>query len=127
MSVVLILAAAMFVTACSDTNPLAPFEPEIVNNADAFQFQITGADNVTVSRSYTWHNTMTRGSIDHSTSVTGGSASVIVLDADGTEVYRSVLKASGTEQSSVGTAGDWTVQVVFSRFDGTANFRVEKL
>ena len=124
--ILLLLAVASMVSGCDD-DPLAAFEPEIINDADAFQFQVTGAENVTVTRSYTWTNSLTRASIDHSTSRTGGSATVVVSDADGTEVYRSPMKASGTDPSEPGTAGDWTVQVIFTDFDGTANFRVEKL
>ena len=124
----LLLIGALFANACSDDeNPLAPFEPEIINNADAFQFQITGANNVTVTRSYTWNNATTGATIDHSTARTGGTATVVILDADGTEVYRSAMLASGSGASAVGTAGAWVVQVIFSAFDGTANFRVEKL
>ncbi len=127
-TLILVAALALFTTSCSDeTNPLAAFEPEIVNDADAFQFQITDATNVSVTRSWTWNNTATRGTVDHSTALTGGSATVVIQDAAGLEVYRSAMMASANEQTSAGTAGDWTVTVVFSDFDGTANFRVEKL
>ena len=130
ISLILLLGFALFVGACgSDEVPnlLAPFEPEIVNNADSFQFQITGATNVTVIRSYVWTNITTGATINHSTTHTDGTGTVVVLDAEGTEVYRSSLKASGTEQSQTGMAGAWMVQVIFSNFDGTANFRIEKL
>lgn len=123
-----LLAVLFLFTGCDDEdNALAPFEPEIVNTADAFQFQITDARNVSVDRSYTWNNTNTRGSVDHSTSRTDGAGTVVILDADGTEVYRSAMRASGSDQTDVGVAGDWTVRVIFEVFDGTANFRVEKL
>ena len=123
---ILLAVVALSTGACSDDNPLAPFEPEIVNDADAFQFQVTGAQNVTVNKSYVWTNATAGASIDHSTALTDGSATVVVLDGEGTEVYRSALKASGTEQSRDGAAGQWTVQVIMSGFDGTANFRVQK-
>ncbi len=114
------------VTGCGSDNTLAPFEPEIVTTADAFQFQITDAKDVTVLRSYVWDNASTIATIDHSTALTGGSASVVVQDANDVEVYRSDLKASGTETSSAGAAGAWTVTVSMSSFDGSANFRVEQ-
>ena len=110
-----------------DANPLAAFEPEIINTADAFQFQITDAANVTVTRSYTWDNTATRATIDHSTATLGGSASVVILDVDSTQVYSSGLVASANEPSESGTPGVWIVRVTFSNFSGTANFRVQKL
>ena len=123
----LLLLSGLFAGGCSQDNPLAPFEPEIVNDADAFQFQITGATDVTVTRSYTWANPAAGATIDHSTFRTDGSATVVLYDADGTEVYRSALKASGLEQSDPGVAGNWVVKIILSSFDGTANFRVEKM
>ena len=124
---ILSLAVVLIAAGCGNDNPLAPFEPEIVTDADAFQFQITDAKDVTVTRSYVWSNAAGSATIDHSTSLTDGSATVVILDGDGKEVYRSTLKASGLDQSDTGTAGNWTVQVVFLGFDGTANFRVEQL
>jgi len=123
-----LIGACLLAAGCnSDSNPLAPFSPEIISNADAFQFQITDGKNVTVTETYSWANPTNGVSVDHSTAKTDGTARMVVRDADGVEIYSSDLKASGSEQSSAGTPGDWTVQVVFSGFDGTANFRVEKL
>jgi len=98
-----------------------------MNKADSFQFQITHAANVTTTLNYTWNNTGTRATINHATALTRGTAAVIILDANGTEVYSSNLKASGTETSVAGTAGGWTIKVSFGNFSGTANFRAEKL
>ena len=123
----LMLAAILAAGCGGDSNPLAPFEPEIVSNADSFQFQITDGKNVTVTEIYTWTNPAVAVSVDHSTAKSDGSASMVIRDAAGVQVYSSDLKASGTDQSAVGEPGDWTVQVFFTDFDGTANFRVEKL
>ncbi len=124
----LIVTAGLLIAGCGgDSNPLAPFEPEIVSNADAFQFQITGGKNVSVTETYTWTNPTNGVSVDHSTAKTDGAASVVIRDAEGLQVYSSEMKASGTEQSIAGAPGDWMVQVIFTDFDGTANFRVEKL
>ena len=108
-------------------NGLQYFQPEVINNADAFQFQITDGVNVTAVVSYPWTNTGTQATINHSTATTGGSATVTLFDADSIQVYTSGLVASATDQSSAGTTGTWYVQVVLTNFDGTANFRVEKL
>jgi len=112
---------------CSESNPISAFEPEIVNNPDAFEFQITDADNVSTTLSYAWVNSGDRASIDHSTVSTDGSGSIVLIDADGIRVYSSELKASGTEQAASGAPGTWTVTVTFSGFEGTSNFRVQKL
>jgi len=124
-----VLCTSLALIRCSDEkkNPLIAFQPEIINNADAFQFQITDASNVTTTVTYPWTNTGTQATINHSTVTTTGSATVYLLDTDTTEVYTAGLSASLNEASSVGTTGIWTVRVVFVDFSGTANFRVEKL
>ncbi len=122
----LIATAVLIAAGCSD-DPLAPFEPEVVTDEDAFQFQVTAATDVTLTRDYAWSSSGAQVTVDHSTARTAGSAEVVILDADGVEVYRSDLMASGNESSTVGAAGGWTVRVVFVDFDGTVNFRVEPI
>ncbi len=121
-----ILLLALIAVGC-DNNPIKAFQPEIMNKTDSFQFQITHAANVTTTLTYTWNNTGTRATINHSTALTKGTAGVVLLDANGTEVYSSNLKPSGTETSATGTIGAWTIKVSLGNFSGTANFRVEKL
>ena len=120
ISLSVIILVAVLTSACSESNPVAAFNPEIVNNPDAFEFQITDADNA-------WVNSGNRASIDHSTVVTDGSGRIALTDAAGKAVYSSELKASGTEQAASGAPGTWTVTITFSGFAGTSNFRVQKL
>jgi hypothetical protein len=124
-----ILSAAILMIGCGKdkSNPISAFQPEIVNTAGAFQFQVTGATNVTTTLSYNWDNAQSQVTVDHSTAMTAGAATVTIFDADSTQVYASGLLASGTDQSSSGTPGTWIIRVVFSDFDGTVNFRVEPL
>lgn len=126
-SAALLAVFMILMTGCGSNNPVSAFEPEIINNADAFQFQITGGSNVSTTLSYQWNNTNTQATIDHSTALTAGSAAVTIFDADSNQVYTSGLLTSGNETSGSGTAGAWTITVVFADFDGTVNFRVEKL
>jgi len=127
LTVVMALVAVTVLSGCSDKNPIASFQPEVINNADAFQFQITGARNVTTTLDYSWVNSGTRATINHATARRQGSSTVTVFDANNQQVYTHSLVASATEQSAVGVAGTWRIRVVFGDFDGTANFRVEKL
>lgn len=106
--------------------PLAAFSPEIVNNTDNFSFQATDTRNVTTTVQYTWSNSGNQATIDHSSALSSGIASIVLLDANGTEVYQSGLLASGTPSSLVGVAGDWTIRVTLSHCYGTLNFRVQK-
>lgn len=123
-----VLALTILLGGCGKkSNPIAAFEPEVVNNQDAFQFQITDASHVNTTLTYSWDNTGSQATVDHSTVVNEGSAVIVVLDADGTQVYSSGLKASANESTSAGTPGTWSVGVSFSNYSGTANFRLEKL
>lgn len=111
----------------NSTNSFSNFNPEIINNVDAFQFQITDAQNVTTSVDYLWENTGTQATINHSTTTNYGSATIEVFDADSASVYSSGLLASANDATASGTAGTWRIRVTFVNFDGTANFRAEKL
>jgi hypothetical protein len=123
----LMLAAGLALAACSDsTGPLAPFQPQIGNVADNFQFQATGVTNVTWTYTYTWSNSGTAASVNQSTTVAAGSATVTVLDANGVQVYSQSLSANGTFATTAGATGNWTIRVVFTNYDGTVNFRVQK-
>lgn len=104
---------------------LAPFQPEIINNAGSFQFQVTEANTVTTVATYTWQNDGTQATVNHSSVISSGSATITILDASQAQVYTSGLLASANEPTDAGTAGDWTIQVVLMECSGTLNFRVE--
>lgn len=112
------LIALMTAVGCSD-NPTAPgIEPEIVNNTDAFSYQIRDIENVTGSWDYTWQNTGTLAKITHATNAGAtGTAIVTVQDADGTQVYSGALVSSGEPITSpAGTPGAWTITVAYTNY-----------
>ena len=127
---VVALAAGLLIAGCGSdkpTNPLSPFQPQIINQTDDFAFQITNVASLTTTVAYTWQNTGTLASIDHSSVLTSGTGTLTILDADGTQVYSSALLASGNEASSAGTTGAWTIRVVMNAMDADqVNFRVQK-
>ena len=126
----LFLAVILLALGCSNdqkSNPISSFEPEVINSADAFQFQITDAADVSTTLIYQWENSGAQATIDHSTALTAGSATVEIMDADSNQVYNSGLLASGTDESLSGTSGIWFIKVIFADFDGTVNFTIEKL
>lgn len=112
--------------ACSDNN--APgVEPEITNVVDNFQFQTSTLRDASGSWSYTWQNTGTAATVNQSCSITGGTATLVIKDADGTQVYSRNLAENGTFVTNAGAAGNWRIEVVFSRVTADAvNFRVQK-
>jgi hypothetical protein len=124
--VVALVIVAVAVACGNSTGPLAPFQPQINNAPDNFQFQATGVTNVTWTYTYTWSNTGDSATVNHSTTITGGSATITILNKNGAQLYSQPLKASGTEGMTKGLAGLWTIRVVFTNYSGTVNFRVQK-
>lgn len=120
-------ALLALLVACGGNDPLSPFQPEITSAIDAFQAQATDVTNVTATHSYTWSNTGSRATINHSTITASGTARLIVKDAAGVTVYDHTLVPSLNEATAIGAAGKWTVELRFSSYSGTLNFRAEKL
>jgi hypothetical protein len=121
------LAAIGSAAACGNsTGPLAPFQPQINNATDNFQFQATGVNGVTWTYTYGWSNTGDSATVNNSTTTTAGSAVLTIYDKNNTQLYSAPLTASGTVGVTKGLAGLWTVKVVFSNYSGTVNFRVQK-
>jgi hypothetical protein len=118
------LSAAAFLAACSDTTSPG-VEPEVTNVTDSFEFQVTNVRNLTDTYSYTWVNTGSQATVNQATTVTAGSVTLTISDADGTQVYSRSLADNGTFVTDIGATGDWTIIVAFSAASGTLNFRVE--
>ena len=123
-----LIAAIALASACGDsTGPLAPFEPQIANTQDDFQFQASGVTNVTWTFNYTWSNTGDSATVNQSTTTTGGSAVLKVFNQAGTvELYSQDLSSNGTFGMTKSTAGNWRIRVIFTNYSGTVNFRVQK-
>jgi hypothetical protein len=124
----LVLALGLSVSSCSDnTAPLAAFEPQVSKVADSFSLQATGVTDVTATVSYTWSNSGTRATINHSTTTKSGATVLVIKDAAGTTVYNKALVPSLNEPTAIGVAGNWTVQVSLTRYSGTLNMSAQKL
>ena len=120
--------ALMMLSGCGSdpTDPLAQFEPQVDNSTDSFQLQATDVTDVGTVLQYSWANTGTQASVDHSTTTAGGVAGLIIKDASGTTVYDQGLAPSLNEDTSTGSTGTWTITVALSEYSGTLNFRVQK-
>jgi len=113
---------------CSNsTNPLAPFQPQISNSPDNFQFQATGLQNVNANVSYNWSNSGSQATVNHSSTVNSGTAMLFIYDANDSLVYSSALVASLNEPTQAGLTGTWKVRVTLTNCYGTLNFRAQKL
>ena len=124
----IIVAALIMLSACGSdtTDPIAQFQPQVNNATDSFQLQATDVTDVGTFLQYTWQNTGTQASVDHSTTTAGGVAGLVIKDASGTTVYDQGLSPSLNEDTSPGSTGTWTITVALSDYSGTLNFRVQK-
>ncbi len=111
---------------CNSNNSLAPFQPQINNAPDNFQFQATGVKKVTSTLNYTWQNSGTSANVNQACAITTGTATLVILDANAAQVYSKDLSANGTFQTTTGATGNWTIRVTLAYVSGTLNFRVQK-
>ena len=126
LSATTLLAVGAFV-GCGSNHTLAPFQPQITNAADNFQAQATNVTNVTSTFTYSWTNSGTRATVNHSTVTTSGSTHLDIKDAAGATVYSQALSPSLNEATTVGQAGVWRIEFTLTNYSGTLNFRVQKL
>jgi hypothetical protein len=109
-----------FALGCSSSsNPLAAFQPEIRNNPDVA--------NVSTTVEYLWQNSGQRVTLNQSSVITGGSATLKLFSPDMVERYSASLSSNGTFQSDTATAGSWRIRVILTNVSGTLNFRAQKL
>jgi hypothetical protein len=129
MRILSLLTIVLVLTACGSdsTSPTAPgVEPEVLNNPDAFQFQLSSIESYTGTLNYTWINSGVLANIDQSSSIEPGQATLTLLDSDGVTVYSRDLAEDGSTATDPGAAGSWRVRVTCTGLSGTVNFRAEK-
>ena len=84
------------------------------------------------TNSYVWNNSLTTAELNMDiTASSGGSLQIVVNDADGVQVINKTLTVgvgddSATVCSQAGTAGDWTVTVTATDFNGDASFSLSQ-
>lgn len=119
--------AILTLSGCGDSNPTNSFEPRVTNEVDSFSFWATNVYVVTTRLTYSWTNTGASASIYHASARSRGTGTLMLLDANGGQVYQSNLQSNVTEAAAAGVPGSWTIVLVLEEFSGTINFRVSKL
>lgn len=120
------LVVGLASSGCSD-NPTSPgIQPQIANLTDDFSYQVSNVRNYTGSASYSWQNTGISANVNQATAVTSGSMTLVITDANATQVYSRSLADNGTFVTADGVAGTWTIRVTYAGASGTVNFRVQK-
>ena len=106
------------------------FAEVLVNEiGDTFGGDVTG-DGGSTQRSYTLNNPET--TVDWNmdiTSARGGSFDLRIADADGNNVLsQTIIKGQGDDTrsgvSNEGTAGEWTITITLSDFNGDGSFSI---
>jgi len=121
------LVLALLVIAGCNNSPTGPgIQPEIINAADSFEYQVSNIRDYSGAATYIWENSGTNANLNLSTVGNTGEAMLTVLDAAGTQVFSGTLNANGTFMTDPGVAGEWTLRVHYTSFSGTVNFRAEK-
>ena len=122
---VAVVCTLRMTASCGDSAD--PFEAEVTSATDNFQLQATDLRSSNLTRTYTWTNTGTRATVNHSTTTSAGTAHLTVRDAAGTTVYDKALVPSLNEPTTTGTSGTWRIELRLTNYSGTVNFRVQKL
>jgi len=121
------LATCLALSGCGSDPPTAPgIQPQIANLPDDFSYQVSSVSNFTGAAPYSWQNSGISANVNQSTTVTSGSMTLVITDANGTQVYSRSLADNGTFVTADGVAGTWTIRVTYSGASGTVNFRAQK-
>ena len=123
----LVWLCAIVVISCGGNNPIAPSnQPEVANNRDTFQFQASNLMRTTQTLAYAWENTGASANVNQSGQISSGTATLTIRTPTGADVYIRDLSTTGTFTTSLGTAGNWRIEVRLENVTGTLNFRVQK-
>lgn len=122
----LVIVAAALATGCGESTTSPGTGLEVNNATDTFQYQVTNVRNYSKEITYAWQTTGAVASVNQATTVTAGSVTLVLLDANGTQVYSRSLAENGTYSSSSGVSGTWTIRLTYSNANATVNFRVQK-
>ena len=110
---------------CNLTSFTGVYTPVITNDTDNYEFQVT-LKGITNREEDRWQNTGNAANVTLSSAVSGGTATVSIMDADGTVLYTHALDGSGLGGTGAGTSGLWTIVVVMTNTTGTLDFKVQK-
>lgn len=122
----LLIVVAALATGCGESATSPGTGLEVNNAVDTFQYQVTNVRKYTHETTYAWQTTGAVASVNQATTVTRGSVTLVLLDANRTQVYSRSLAENGTYSSSSGVPGTWTIRLTYSDANATVNFRVQK-
>ena len=120
-----ILASATL-TACG-SDPLGPDgRVQASVGVDGILLQMWDLSDATDTRSYTWRNTGTQATVDILQLPCNGSAILIVKDGAGTIVHQEDILNDNDTDTSIGIAGEWTIEVQLQDVNCSFSISVNK-
>jgi len=122
---VAVLALLATLPGCGDSPTSPGINPEIVNQADHFSYQVSSIQSYWGTASYSWSNSGAQATINQACAVSAGSATLVVLDGATAQVYSRSLADNGTFTTGSGTPGTWTIRIVYDGVSATVNFRAD--
>lgn len=122
------LALTLFISCSDDDGPTARITINEGTTGD-LGGDFTG-DGGSVSRTFTWQNS--QATADYNADITetsNGTFVMAITDADGTEVLNRSLGETPEPDSfsgvtAAGAAGEWTVTITLTNFNGDGSFSV---
>ena len=122
-AVIMIIA---MLTACGGDSLGPDGRVQATVGIDNFLLQMWDLSDATETRSYAWQNTGTQATIDILQLACSGSAILIVKDDAGTVVHEEDIFNDNDTDTSVGVAGDWTIEIQLQNVNCSFSFRVFK-
>jgi len=127
----LILAAsvALVTAGCNDVvTQIGPGnDPTVTIQVGSFRYEAHDLDDVHEEFSFVWPNPGTRAKVLHRGFVPHGSNIIVVLDANGTEVYRHDMLFQTDDETAAGVPGDWTVEFLLHGTTGRIDMQLETI
>jgi hypothetical protein len=121
-----LLALAISLAACDDTNTLDPNLVTYTDLADLFTFSVAGLENVSDATRYLWLMSGDQAFVDVSPSLSSGSAFLQIRGANGDVVYAEDIGAEVDALTEVNFGGIWQIDIVFEKASGSFGFTIER-
>jgi hypothetical protein len=122
-------SAALLTAGCNDVvTQIGPEnDPTVTNEVGTFRYEAHDLDDVHEEFSFIWQNPGTQAKVLHRGFVPHGSNIIVILDADGTEVYRHDMLFEVDDVTAVGVPGAWTVEFLLHGTTGRIDMQLETL
>lgn len=111
---------------CGKKSTAPQSQPVVTNNPDDFTYQASNIQAKTGVETYAWHNSGARASVNQSSTIFSGLATLTIEDADGTQVYARAISETGID-TTAGNVGTWIIRIDYAHASGSVNFRVRKI